>query len=164
MERVIAKLISIVLLMAMLPPCVQAQRYLKPLTAHQRGIKGAVHVVEGNCVSSDGMSKTNVLFEYSRKGEEIRGPKLVVPDCMVVTPGTQPAGKRNSRGDVEEFSVYLFEELFSTERYEYEYDDRGNWIKRTTVIMRNYEIEGGSWKAGEWQAKEVCTRKIEYYP
>jgi hypothetical protein len=50
------------------------------------------------------------------------------------------------------------------ERYEYEYDDKGNWIKRTATIMRNYEIKGGNWKEGEWQAEDVCIRKIEYYP
>lgn len=159
------KLVVTLLLMLMSPalPSVSALRRMKPLTAKQQGLKGTVRAVEHSCSTPDGKVHPQ-YYVYSRKGKELLGPVVLLPDCMV-GPLASPRGvKRNDMGDVVEGSLYVEGELFSAERYEYEYDSTGNWVRRAAMIMRNYEMEGGDWKAGEWRNKEECRRRIEYYP
>ena len=80
-----------------------------------------------------------------------------------MVPTLLQATQRNARGDISEVSRSLDGDVIEKERFEYEYDDVGNWIKQTIFLMRTYEVEGGDWKEGEWQPKYVCQRTFEYY-
>jgi hypothetical protein len=146
--------------------CVQAQKQGRWASARERGLKGAAHTLIDKC------SNVGSGFEYGYKYEFARDGRLMVitslqidlPAYNVSFPGSYKITKRNSRGDITEASFFIKGELERKERYEIEYDSAGNWIKMVTYVMREYEVEGGNWKAGEWQAKYVCNRTIEYYP
>jgi hypothetical protein len=105
--KLMSKILPILILLSITPVCLQAQKYMKPLTAHQRNLKGAVHTVEYNCISSAGNDKSSEFFEYSRNGKETRGLQLILPVCMIGPPVTSKATNRNSRGDIEEFSIFF---------------------------------------------------------
>ncbi len=161
-----AKNLSTFLLLLTCALCVQAQKQGQWASARYRGLKGAVHTVVSKCSDINGSLETKNKYEFARDGMlmTITSPQYTLPDCIISTPVNHKITKRNSRGGVEEVSLFLYGDVLEKERYEYEYDGAGNWIKQVTYLMRNYSIEGASWKEGEWQAKYVCSRTIEYYP
>jgi hypothetical protein len=145
---------------------IQAQENAPLASARKRGLKGAVHIVLSKCSNINGEYEIRYKFEYDRDGtlRVIESPQWNVP--IVGDPRSHKITKRNHRGDVEEISYFYVKkgDVTEKERYEYEYDSAGNWVKQVTYLMRNYSMEGASWKEGEWQAKYVCNRAIEYYP
>jgi hypothetical protein len=160
------RIITTLFLLLILVLGVQAQNQGRWASAHERGLKGAVHIVVSSCSDIKGNYETRYKYEYARDGElkVITSPQIKLPDCIISTPMSHKITKRNSSWDVEEVSYFLEGDLLEKERYEYEYDSVGNWVKAVTYLMRTYEMEGGNWKEGEWQARYVCTRTIEYYP
>jgi len=103
---------------------------------------------------------------FARDGTLITivAPKFQHPDCIIALPTSHKITRRNNRGEVIEAYLLIEGELAEKERYELEYDSVGNWIKLATIKLRVYEIEGDSWKAGEWGVQNICHRTIEYYP
>jgi hypothetical protein len=144
----------------------QAQERGAWASARERGLKGAVRTVSDTCSDVKAKFETRYKYEFARNGEliVITGPQLPRYDCIIAFPVSYKITKRNSRGDVEEVAILLEGDVIEKERYEYEYDSAGNWIKQVTSRMRTYEVEGDEWKAGEWRAFYVCTQTIEYYP
>jgi hypothetical protein len=113
----------------------------------------------------NGSYETKVKYEFARNGEVTRmtAPTPLQYDCILTIPTSLKVTQRNARGDVSEVSRSLEGDVIEKERYEYEYDDVGNWIKQTTFLMRTYEMVGGDRKEGEWKPKYLCNRSIEYY-
>jgi hypothetical protein len=155
-----------ILLLLVFTAGVQAQKRGAWASARERGLKGAVHTVVSTCSSVRGKLETRYKYEFDRDGKllMITGPQLPHYDCIISVPVSNKIAKRNNRGDVEEVAIVLEGEVLEKERYEYEYDSAGNWIKQVTFRTRTYEAVGDDWKAGEWRALYVCTRTIEYYP
>lgn len=151
-------------LLLILAVCLEA-RSNKWASARERGLKGKVHILVSSCSDMNGRYETKVKYEFARNGElaKMTAPKPPHYDCIVTLPTSLKVSHRNARGDVSEVSRSLQGDVIEKERYEYEYDKMGNWIKQTTFLMRTYEIVGGDWKEGEWQAKYLCNRSIEYY-
>ena len=145
--------------------CLQAQDGSKWPSVRERGLKGKVHVLHSSCSAVNGNYETKYKYEFARSGALTRmtSPNFKQWDCILATPTSVKVTQRNERGDFSEVSAFLEGDLVEKERYEYEYDSVGNWIKQRAFLMRKYEMEAGSWKAGEWQAKYLCKRAIEYY-
>lgn len=145
---------------------VQAQKQEAWASARERGLKGVVRAVVSTCSDIDGKHKTTIKYEFSRGGElmVITAPQLPRYDCIVAAPTSYKIIRRDGRGNVTGASLLVHGEVERKERYEYEYDAAGNWVKVVTFVMREYEMEGGGWRAGEWKALYVCQRTVEYYP
>lgn len=143
---------------------IQAQKHRTWASARERGLTGVVHIVISKCSDISGNHEIRYKYEYALDGKliVIESPQLNSP--IVSGSLSHKITGRNNRGDIEEVSFFIGDALERKEKYKYEYDSVGNWIKRVTFVMREYEVVGGSWKAGEWQAKYVCSRTIEYYP
>lgn len=162
MKRILATLVLLLAPSIYVP----AQKQRGWGSARERGLRGVVHTVVSMCSDTNGKNETRFRYEFSRDGKMavVTAPQFSQYVCINYFPFSQKITKRNGRGDVEEISIFIKDDVAEKERYEYEYDDSGNWIKQVRSVMRTYEMEGGDWKAGEWQAKYVCRRKIEYYP
>jgi hypothetical protein len=145
---------------------VQAQNRSGWASARELGLRGAVRTVVSKCSEGSMNTETRFKYEYARDGKlmAITAPQFKQWDCIISSPTSYKITRRNSRGDVTEAALFVSGELERKERYEYEYDGVGNWIRVATLVMREYEMAGGSWKAGEWRALHVCTRTIDYYP
>jgi hypothetical protein len=156
-------LITLLLLLT-IPIFVQSQKSGRWASARERGLKGRVHTVISKCSNINGNYEARYKYEFARDGELliIESPQSNLP--VVRNPLSYKVTGRNSQGDIGEVSYFLEGGIIEKERYEYEYDSLGNWIKQVTSIMRTYGMEGGNWKAGEWQTKYVCNRMIEYHP
>jgi hypothetical protein len=153
----------ITLLLLTFPIYVQSQKLVQWASARERGLEGKVHTVIIRCFGINGDNEARYKYEFAHNGElmVIESPRFNLP--IVRNPLSYKITGRNSLGDIQEVSYFLEGGIIEKERYEYEYDRAGSWIKRATSIMKTYEIEG-KWKAGEWQTKYVCNRQIEYYP
>jgi len=152
-------------LLLILAVCLEA-RSNKWASARERGLRGRVHILVSSCGGMTVSNETKVKYEFARTGEltKMTAPIPLQYDCILTIPTSLKVTQRNARGDVSEVSRSLDGDLIEKERFEYEYDEVGNWIKQTTFLMRTYEMVGGDWKEGEWQAKYLCNRSIEYYP
>jgi len=146
--------------------CLQAQTTSKWATARKRGLTGKVRVLQQSCSDMNGAYETKYKYEFARDGALMKMTSPTPPhyDCIIAFPTSLKVTQRNAKGDISEVSRSLDGDVIEKERYEYEYDEVGNWIKQTTLLMRTYEMEGGDWKEGEWQSKYVCKRSFEYYP
>ena len=144
----------------------QAQKQGVWVAARERGLKGAVHTVVSSCADINRTHETRIKYEFTRDGKvtTITAPQFPRYDCIISFSVSYKITKRNSRGDAEEVAIVLDGDVMEKERYEYEYDGAGNWIKQVTFRTRTYETVGDDWKAGEWRALYVCNRTIEYYP
>lgn len=134
-------------------------------SARERDLKGGVRTVVSTCSDVDGRYATTFKFEFARDGKlmVITAPQFPQYDCIISLPTSYKITRRNKRGDATEASFLVNGALEKKERNELEYDANGNWIKAVTYEMREYEMEGSPWKAGERQARTVCRRTIEYY-
>lgn len=143
----------------------QAQTTSRWPTARERGLKGKVRVLEESCSDVKGTYEFGYKYEFGRNGALVKMTSPTPPkyDCILMVPTSIKVTQRNARGDISEASRSLDGDVLEKERYEYEYDEAGNWIKQTTLLMRTYEMEGGDWKEGEWQPKYLCKRTFEYY-
>jgi hypothetical protein len=151
-------------LLLILAVCLEA-RSKKWASARERGLRGKVHILNSSCGDMKGSYETKVKYEFARNGELTKTTAPTPPnyDCILTIPTSLKVTQRNARGDVSEVARSLEGDVIEKERYEYEYDEVGNWIKQTTFLMRTYEMVGGDWKEGEWQAKYLCNRSFEYY-
>ena len=151
-------------LLLILAVCLEAKNN-KWASSRERGLRGKVHILFSGCGDMNGSYETKYKYEFARSGEltKMTGPTPPQYDCILTLPTSLKVTQRNARGDVSEVSRFLEGDVVEKERYEYEYDEVGNWIKQTTFLMRTYEMVGGDWKEGEWQAKYLCKRTIEYY-
>ena len=140
----------------------QAQGLRRWASASARGLKGKVHTLISRCSDIAGKYETRYKYEFARDGElmVIESPQFKSPIFI----RQHKVTKRNVRGDIEEVSIIHHGEVVEKEKYAIEYDSVGNWVKAMTFVMREYEMEGGDWKAGEWKARNICQRTIEYYP
>jgi hypothetical protein len=145
--------------------CLQAQTTSRWSTVRQRGLKGKVRVLQQSCSDIKGTYDTKYKYEFAHNGALVKMTSPAPPhyDCILMFPTSLTVTQRNARGDISEVSRSLDGDVIEKERYEYDYDEIGNWIKQTTLLMRTYEMEGGDWKEGEWQPKYVCKRTFEYY-
>lgn len=160
------RILTTLLLLLAFALCIQAQKKGVWASARARGLKGVVKTVESKCSDINGKYETRYKFEFARDGKlmAITAPQFDLPDCIVSLPVSYKIMKRNTRGDMEEIGKFVEGDLMEKERYEYEYDSAGNWTKQVTFVTRTYEMAGGDWPAGEWRARYVCNRAIEYYP
>jgi hypothetical protein len=148
--------------------CAEAQNPFSWSSARKSGLKGAVHTVESKCSDINGNYETRYKYEYARDGKlmTITGPYVELSDIIigdVMEPITSKITKRNSRGEIEEVSSFIEGDLLGKEKYEREYDNVGNWIKRTDYQWVKFDSLDGRWKADEWRATYVCSRTIQYY-
>jgi hypothetical protein len=135
-------------------------------SARERGLRGKVHILVSSCSDMVGNYETRYTYEFDRSGKlmKITSPTPKKFDCIVSIPVSHKVTKRNDKGEIEEVSSFIEGSLVLKEKYEYEYDAIGNWVKQITFLMRTYEMDGGDWKADEWKPVGRCTRTIEYYP
>jgi hypothetical protein len=145
--------------------CLQAQKRGRWASARERGLRGPVRTVIERCSNVGASLKYGHKYEFARDGKLIVITSLQIdrPAYNVSYPSSHKITKRNSRGDVTEASFFTGGELERRERYDIEYDSVGNWTKRVTYIMKEYEVEGSD-TAGKWLAQYTCIREIDYYP
>jgi hypothetical protein len=123
-----------------------------------------VRTVVEECSNVGDSFRSGYKYEFARDGKLMVITSLQSDrPAFYVSGGSWKFIKRNNRGDVTEGSYFFMGALEHKERYEFEYDSIGNWIRQVNLVMREYEIEG-SGTAGKWLAHQVCKRTIEYYP
>jgi hypothetical protein len=143
----------------------QAQKQGRWASARERSLRGVVRTVVSSCSDVSGKYETRYKYEYAPDGKlmAITSPQSNLNVHINSFPVSYKITKRNGSGEIEEVSMLLEGDVMGRERYEYEYDSVGNWIKMVRFKMRTYELAGGDWPAGEWRAQHVCKQMIEYY-
>jgi hypothetical protein len=165
-EVKMTKLIASFALVVIIALGLNAQGNKRWASARERGLRGKVHILVSSCSDMAGNYETRYTYEFDRSGKliKITSPTPKKVDCIVSIPVSHKVTKRNDKDEIEEVSSLIEGSLVSKEKYEYEYDAIGNWVKQITLLMRTYEMDGGDWKTGEWKPVGRCRRAIEYYP
>ena len=143
----------------------QAQDRGRRASASEHGLTGAVREVVFRCSNITDINRRldySYTYVYARDGKVKKSPKFDLPDCILYAGEPRwEVIKRNDKGHVEEAAFYIDDELYRREKYEYEYDSVGNWIKQVTYTISFEAISRGAEE--EWKATHVCRRTIEYY-
>ena len=161
------KFLTCSFLLFILPICLQAQKGGEWASARERRLRGAIRTLLSTCTDIKSQKSIVMKYEFAHDGTllAISAPQLPNYSGIHILPVKLKITGRNAKGDVVETSIMSSDgEVWEQNRRELEYDVKGNWIKETRSLMKNYQEVGSDWKEGEWRTIEICNRTIEYFP